>query len=80
MKDDNKSYEYIGYILTKSDKKYIVRDWVGYHEDGSVIGMKVFYTLDGKYIGNIRYGRTAGTSTSSLNSTSFVSGEPLNKK
>ena len=81
LKDDDSSYEYIGYVCTKRDvKEYIVWSWVGYHEDGSVIGMDVYYTLEGKYLGNIQRDYSAGTSTSSHRCPYYIPGQPLNKK
>lgn len=81
LKDDNESIEYIGHIFTKTGvKQYIERKWIGFHEDGSLIGMTVFYMLDGKYLGNIQYDYFAGTSTSSHNSPYFVPGQPINKR
>ena len=80
LKDDETSYEYIGYVRDKHDvEKYIVWSWTGYHKDGSIIGMDVFYSLKGKYLGNIQHDYTAGTSTSSHRCPYFVPGEPLNK-
>lgn len=80
MKDDDVSYEYIGYVRTANDKNlYIVRSWTGYHEDGSLIGMDVYYTLYGYYLGNIQRDYSAGTSTSSHNCPYFIPGEPMNK-
>jgi hypothetical protein len=79
LKNDAETYEYIGYVkYTNGDNRYIVRCWRGYHKDGAIIEMVVYYSLDGKYIGNIQRDRTAGTSTSSHNSPYFVPGEPMN--
>lgn len=79
LKDDAETYEYIGYVrYANGTNRYIVRCWRGYHKDGAIIEMVVYYTLDGKYIGNIQRDRTAGTSTSSHNSPYFVPGEPMN--
>ena len=81
LKDDETSYEYIGKVFNKSGKElYIVWNWIGYHEDGSVIGMQVYYTTKGQYLGNIQRDYTAGTSTSSHRSPYFIKGEPINKK
>lgn len=81
MKNDSASYEYIGYVCGSNDsQKYLIWSWKGHHEDGSIIGMEVYYTVDGKYIGYIQHDYSAGTSTSSHNSPYFVPGEPLNKK
>lgn len=80
LKDDETSYEYIGHVCTKHDKlEYIVWTWIGFHEDGSIIGMDVFYTLEGKYLGNIQHDYSAGTSTSSHRCPYYIPGEPLNK-
>ena len=81
LKDDNKSYEFIGYVrgLTGEDR-YIIWSWTGLHEDGSTINQTVYYMLDGKYLGNIQRDRSAGTSTSSSRCPYYVSGEPINKK
>lgn len=81
LKDDSDSYEYIGYIRNKQDQnQYLVRNWTGYHKDGSVIEMTVYYTLEGKYLGNIQRDKSAGTSTSSHNSPYYIPGEPINKE
>lgn len=81
LKDDDESYEFIGFCRTPDGKdRYICWSWTGIHEDGSVIGMLVFYTADGKYLGNIQRDLSAGTSTSSHNCPYFVPGEPINKK
>lgn len=80
MKNDDKSYEYVGYVRSSNDKDlYIVWNWSGFHKDGSIIGIVVYYQLDGKYLGNIQRDYSAGTSTSSHNSPYFVPGEPMNK-
>ena len=79
LKNDSETYEYIGYVRYANDvNRYLVRCWRGYHKDGALIEMDVYYTLDGKYIGNIQRDRTAGTSTSSHNSPYFIPGEPMN--
>ena len=79
LKHDSETKEYIGYVrYADGTNRYLVRSWMGYHEDGALIEMVVYYTLDGKYIGNIQKDHTAGTSTSSHNSPYFVPGEPLN--
>ena len=81
LKDDSESYEYIGYCRGWDGKdRYICWAWTGLHEDVSTIGMLVFYTPDGKYLGNIQRDLSAGTSTSSHNSPYYVPGEPINKK
>ncbi len=81
LKDDSESYEYIGYCRGWDGKdRYICWSWTGIHEDGSTIAMLVFYTPDGKYLGNIQRDLSAGTSTSSHNSPYYVPGEPINKK
>jgi hypothetical protein len=81
LKDDSESYEYIGYCRGWDGKdRYICWSWTGIHEDGSTIAMLVFYSPDGKYLGNIQRDLSAGTSTSSHNSPYYVPGEPINKK
>lgn len=81
LKDDSQTYEYVGYLRAKDGAtKYLMWAWTGYHKDGDVIEMDVFYTPDGKYLGNIQRDRTAGTSTSSHRSPYYVPGEPLNKE
>ena len=81
LKDDNKSYEFIGYVRgVTGEDRYIIWSWTGLHEDGSTINQTVYYMLDGKYLGNIQRDRTAGTSTSSSRCPYYVPGEPLNKK
>lgn len=80
MKDDATSSEYVGYVRTSNGQDlYIIWSWMGYHKDGSIIGMDVYYQLDGKYLGNIQRDYSAGTSTSSHNSPYFVPGQPMNK-
>ena len=81
LKDDNKSYEFIGYVRgVTGEDRYIIWSWTGLHEDGSTINQTVYYMLDGKYLGNIQRDRTAGTSTSSSRCPYYVPGEPINKK
>ena len=81
LKDDSETYEYIGYVrYADGTNRYIVRCWRGYHKDGATIEMIVYYTLDGRYIGNIQRDYTAGTSTSSHNSPYFIPGEPMNRE
>ncbi len=81
LKDDSESYEYIGYCRGWDGKdRYICWSWTGIHEDGSTIAMLVFYTPDGKYLGNIQRDLSAGTSTSSSRCPYYVPGEPINKK
>ena len=66
LKNDWESIEYIGYVYDYYDKPiYIVRCWAGIHEEGELIGMIVYYTVDGKYIGNIQRDYTNGLSNSS---------------
>ena len=45
-------------------------------ENGDVIGMDVYYTVEGKYIGNIRHNYSAGRSTSSTRSPFRIAEEP----
>lgn len=79
LKDDSETYEYIGYVrYADGTNRYMVRCWRGYHKDGAIIEMDVYYTLDGKYIGNIQRDLSAGTSTSSHNSPYYIPGEPMN--
>ena len=81
LKDDDTSYEYIGHLYTRQGtKQYIIWNWMGFHKDGTVIGMDVYSTLDGKYLGNIQHNYSEGTSTSSHNSPYNVPGEPMNKE
>ncbi len=81
LKDDSKSYEFIGYVRSVTgEDRYIIWSWIGLHEDGSTIGQTVYYMLDGKYLGNIQRDITAGTSTSSSRCPYYVPGEPINKK
>ena len=78
IKDDSESYEYIGYVCKNgrlSDKEYIIRSWTGYHEHGEKIQMKVYYSTDGKYIGNIRKDLTNNKSNSSSHSPYFIPSE-----
>ncbi|MBO7727480.1 MAG: zinc ribbon domain-containing protein [Oscillospiraceae bacterium] len=81
LKDDSETYEYIGYCRGWDGKdRYICWSWTGIHEDGSTIAMLVFYTPEGKYLGNIQRDLSAGTSTSSSRCPYYVPGEPINKK
>ena len=80
LKDDDESYETIGYVCTKAGiREFIVRSWRGRHRDESEIGMDVYYSLDGSYLGNIQHDYTAGTASSSHRCPYFVPGEPINK-
>ena len=81
IKDDDDSYEYIGYVCSDNgSKRFIVRNWTGYHKDGSIIGMVVYYQLNGRYLGNIRRDYSSGASTSSHRCPYSIIGEPLVNK
>ena len=81
LKDDDDSYEAIGYVCAKSGvKEFIIRSWRGRHKDESEIGIEVYYALDGSYLGNIQHDYTAGRASSSHRCPYFVPGEPLNKE
>ena len=78
LQDDACSYAYIGYVCTGEDtREYILWRWLGFQENGDVIGMDVYYTVEGKYIGNIRHNYTAGRSTSSSRCPFRIAGEPV---
>ena len=77
LQDDDRSFAYIGYVCSGEDtREYILWRWLGYQENGDVIGMDVYYTVEGKYIGNIRHNYSAGRSTSSTRSPFRIADEP----
>ena len=66
LKDDPETLEYMGFVYNSHDEPlYIVRYWIGFHEEGELIGMTVYYTLKGEYVGNIQSDYTNGLSNSS---------------
>ncbi len=80
LKDDTETLEYIGYVYDKHDKPlYIVRYWIGYHEDGELIGMTVYYTTKGEYIGNIQRDYTNGLSNSSSRMPYYIPSQGVHK-
>ena len=80
LKDDDETYETIGYVcLLSGEREYIVRRWVGYHEDQSVIGMEVYYLLNGQYLGSIRRDYEAGRASASSRCPYLVAGDPVTK-
>ena len=80
LKDDEETYEWIGYVYDKHDKPlYIVRSWTGYHEEGVVIQMTVYYDLKGNYIGNIQWDLTNGLSNSSSRMPYYIPSQGTHK-
>lgn len=80
LKDDAETYEWIGYVYDKHDKPlYIVRSWMGYHEEGVVIMMTVYYNLKGEYIGNIQWDLTNGLSNSSSRMPYYIPSQGTHK-
>ena len=80
LKDDDETYEWIGYVYDKNDKPlYIVRCWTGYHEEGVVIQMKVYYDMKGSYIGNIQADLTNGLSNSSSRMPYYIPSQGTHK-
>ena len=80
LKDDDESLEYIGYVYDyKHEPKFIVRYWIGYHEEGELIGMLVYYMTDGKYLGNIRWDYTNELANSSSRVPYNVPGKGMHK-
>ncbi len=76
LKDDAETYETIGYVYSPKDKPlYIIRSWIGYHEEGVVIRMQVYYSLEGTYIGNIKFDLTNGLSNSSTRVPYYIPSE-----
>ena len=72
--------EYIGYVYDyKHEPKFIVRYWIGYHEEGELIGMLVYYMTDGKYLGNIRWDYTNELANSSSRVPYNVPGKGMHK-
>ena len=80
LKDDGETYETIGTICrAEGEREYIIRRWVGYYEDQSIIGMEVYYTPDGKYLGSIRRDYASGRATASSRCPFLVAGDPVTK-
>ena len=80
LKDDDETYERIGYVYDKHDKPlYIIRSWIGYHEEGVVIEMTVYYDLKGSYIGNIQADLTNGLSNSSSRMPYYIPSQGTHK-
>ena len=80
LKDDTETYEWIGYVYDKHDKPlYIVRSWTGYHEEGVIIQMQVYYDLKGEYIGNIQWDLTNGLSNSSSRMPYYIPSQGTHK-
>ena len=69
LKNDEESYDYIGYVCSSSGKRvYIIWSWTGFHKDGSLVGVDTYYTLDGTYLGNVQRDYTNSAALSSRNS------------
>ena len=80
LKDDDETYEYIGYVYSSKDEPlYIIRRWIGYHRDGVIIAMDVYYSTDGKYIGNIQRDLTNGLSNSSSRMPYYIPSQGTHK-
>lgn len=80
LKDDEETYEYIGYVYSSTGSpKYLVRNWIGYHKDGPIISMKVYYSTDGKYIGNLQMDLTNGLSNSSHNMPYYIPSQGMHR-
>lgn len=80
LNDDAETYEWIGYVYDKHDKPlYIIRSWTGYHEEGVVIQMQVYYDLKGNYIGNIQWDLTNGLSNSSSRMPYYIPSQGTHK-
>ena len=80
LKDDDESLEYIGYVYDyHHDPKFIVRYWIGYHEEGELIGMMVYYMTDGKYLGNIQRDYTNGLANSSSRTPYNIPAQGMHK-
>lgn len=66
LKDDDDSYDYIGYVCNPDHSRYfIVWSWSGYHKDGSLIGVDSYYALNGVYLGAVQRDYTTGAIYSS---------------
>ena len=80
LKDDDETLEYIGYVYDyHHEPKFIVRYWIGYHEDGELIGMIVYYMTDGKYLGNIQRDYTNALANTSSRAPYNVPGQGMHK-
>ena len=80
IKDDDETLEYIGYVYNKENEPaYIIRYWIGYHEHGELIGMTVYYTIKGQYIGNIQRDYTNGLSNSSSRMPYYIPSQGTHK-
>ena len=81
LKDDDDSYDYIGYVCGPDHNHiFIIWSWSGYHQDGSLIGVDSFYTLDGVYLGQVQRDYSTGAAISSSNSPFFYMTGSLNGK
>ena len=81
LKDDDDSYDYIGYVCgDEHNRIFIIWSWSGYHQDGSLIGVDSFYTLDGVYLGQVQRDYSSGAAISSSNSPFFYMNGSLNGK
>ncbi len=66
LKDDDDSYDYIGYVCNPDGSRYfIVWSWAGYHKDGSLIGVDSYYALNGVYLGAVQRDYSADAAYSS---------------
>ena len=81
LKDDDDSYDYIGYVCGPDHNRiFIIWSWSGYHQDGSLIGVDSFYTLDGVYLGQVQRDYSTGATISSSGSPFFYMTGSLNGK
>ena len=80
LRDDDETLEYIGYVYDyHHEPKFIVRYWIGYHEDGELIGMIVYYMTDGKYLGNIQRDYTNELANSSSRTPYNIPAQGMHK-
>ena len=82
LKDDDDSYNYIGYVCNPDGSRYfIVWSWAGYHKDGSLIGVDSYYALNGVYLGAVQRDYTTGAVYSSGGSPfAIYNGSSSNKE
>ena len=81
LKDDKESYCFIGYVYSRKDVAlYIVWRWIGFHKDGTLVGMDAYFDLDGSYLGNIQRDYETGRTVSSEGCPYPIPGEPLGRE
>ncbi len=80
LTNDEHAYEVIGTVFRKDgSEKYLLHRWIGYQENGDIIGMDVYYTLQGRYVGNIRHNYSDSTSLPSHRCPYMIPDEALMK-